>query len=402
VSARTRKSAAVLSTAAAATAAALIALPANAATKTAAASPAVKVCGQGAALERPTTIILTCADDGEVATNLTWTDWSATGATATGRVSWRSGTPAAHATTWKSTGAQIILADPISEPGQGRVFTELLLRVTGPTPRGFMRDLAFDETPAPVTTPPAKLRFPPQRARTPHAAAASGVLGYAQIEGYWIAAGGDSAVAQTAAAITGAESSFEPGIIQQGVAYCGSGADRAGWGLWQITCGNSVPAYGIDFQLLDPWNNAEAAVSKYNADVTAGYNGFDPWSTYTSGTYENFVQHNAPATGLTDPGEYTQDGDTPQGTPASPAAARRRGFRHGAAPELRSGTAPPPIRRYGRVHCWLDASLHDQICSCVPGVVEDEGSSRHLPDCALNISPFGSGCQFCPPVPLQV
>ena len=46
------------------------------------------------------------------------------------------------------------------------------------------------------------------------------------------------------------------------VAICGSGSDRAGWGLWQITCGNSVPQYGTDFQILDPWNNAEAAVAK--------------------------------------------------------------------------------------------------------------------------------------------
>jgi len=28
--------------------------------------------------------------------------------------------------------------------------------------------------------------------------------------------------------------------------------ESAGWGLWQITCGNSDPQLGSDFQVLDP------------------------------------------------------------------------------------------------------------------------------------------------------
>jgi PKD domain/Fungal fucose-specific lectin len=124
--------------------------------------------------------------------------------------------------------------------------------------------------------------------------------------------------AQIAAAITGAESSFLPGIIQPGVDYCGSGADKAGWGLWQITCGNSTPQFGTDFQLLDPWNNAEGAVSKYKSDASAGLNGFDPWSTYASGAYLQFLQHTSADTSLTDPGEYDQINSTPSGTPSSP------------------------------------------------------------------------------------
>ena len=326
MSARTRNLARRTTTvlAAAATAAALTALPANAATTTRTTSPAVQVCGEGSAVTHPTSMVLTCADNGEVAKNLKWTSWSATGATATGQVSWRSGAAdLARATAWKSAGAQFVLTDPVAEPGQATVFTKLVLHVTGATPRGFMRDLTFDETPVPVAVAPPspKLKSSALSPGIMHAAAASGTLGYAQIEGYWIAAGGPSSVAETAAAITGAESSFEPGIIQQGVDYCGAGADRAGWGLWQITCGNSVPSYGTDFQILDPWNNAEAAVSKYNADVAAGDNGFDPWSTYATGAYQNFLQSTAPATGLTDPGQYTQAGATPSGTPSSPAAA---------------------------------------------------------------------------------
>jgi len=103
------------------------------------------------------------------------------------------------------------------------------------------------------------------------------------------------------------------------VSYCGAGSNRAGWGLWQITCGNSVPQYGIDFQILDPWNNAEAAVAKYEADVRAGLNGFDPWSTYTSGAYKRYLLHTGANTQLTDPGQYVQVNATPPGTPSSPA-----------------------------------------------------------------------------------
>jgi hypothetical protein len=281
-------------------------------------APGVEVCGTGNAVTRPASVILTCADDGEVATNLDWTRWSTTSAAATGLVAWRS----PHTAGWESAEAQITLTAPVAEGSRGTLFTKLVLHVTGATPHGFMRDLTFDETPVPavVARASADTRASSAATRTVRPAAASGTLGYAQIEGYWIDAGGGSSTAQTAAAITGAESSFEPGSIQQGTDYCGSGSDVTGWGLWQITCGNAVPAYGADFQLLDPWNNAEAAVSLYDSDAAAGANGFDRWSTYTSGAYESYVQNTAPDTDLTDPGEYTQVGSTPSGTPASPAA----------------------------------------------------------------------------------
>jgi len=282
--------------------------------------PTVKVCGEGATTTRPSGMILTCADNGEKAERLTWKSWTATSATATGLVAWRACTAdCAHAKKWETATTQFTLSDPKAEPGSGTLFTKLTLHTTGVTPKGFMRDLSFNE--APVPSVPAISKRSALRLAVSPATAPSGTLGYAQIEGYWNAAGGPSSAAETAAAITGAESSFIPGIIQQGVDYCGSGSDRAGWGLWQITCGDSEPTYGSNFQLLDPWNNAEAAVSKYTADVAAGYNGFDPWSTYTSGAYTNFLQSVTPASGLTDPGEYTQDGSTPNGTPSAPAAA---------------------------------------------------------------------------------
>ena len=287
------------------------------------ARPAVEVCGAGAALIRPSSMILTCADDGELAEHLRWSSWTGTRATATGIVTWHVCSPdCAASKRWDRTSADVTLADPVREPGKGILFTRLELHVTGPTPRGFLRNLAFDEAPV-SPLPPARRRA--ARAASPPSAAPSGTLGYAQIEGFWVDAGGPTTSQgsytddEIAAAITGAESSFLPGNIQPGVDYCDSGSDRAGWGLWQITCGNSVSAYGTDFQLLDPWNNAEAAVFKYDTDVQAGYNGFDPWTTYTTGTYTQFLQNTAADTQLTDPGQYVQVHSTPPGTPSSPA-----------------------------------------------------------------------------------
>ena len=101
-----------------------------------------------------------------------------------------------------------------------------------------------------------------------------------QIEGYWMQAGGPGGmVAHIAAAITGAEAGFRPGAIQQGQPYA-----TTGWGLWQITPGNSEPQFGINQALLNPLNNARAAVAKWRA---AG--GFSPWTTYTSGAYQRFM-----------------------------------------------------------------------------------------------------------------
>jgi hypothetical protein len=284
-----------------------------------AAAPAVEVCGQGPAVARPTNMILTCADDGELAANLHWASWTAAKATATGKVTWRAcSTLCADSRRRDSTSADYTLSDPVHVAGQGTLFTRLELHVTGRTPRGFLRNVAFDETPVTGATPAVSHKRGIR-------AAPSGTLGYAEIEGYWLYAGGPDGSsggytdAQIAAAITGAESSFLPGIIQPDVDYCGAGSDRAGWGLWQITCGNSVPQYGTDFQILDPWNNAEEAVYKCEQDVDAGDNCFDPWSTYTEGTYENFLQTTSPDMSISDPGEYVQVNSTPSGTPSAPA-----------------------------------------------------------------------------------
>jgi hypothetical protein len=316
-------------------------------------SRGVQDCGAGPVLVRPSSLTITCADDGELAVHLAWSSWTAARAAATGFVTWRSCADfCADSKRWDSARADVTLTDPVSEAAGKVLFTRLSLHVTGATPAGFMRDLEISEAPLAAVQPSPRAGQPragqpragqpragqpragqpragqPRAGKRPVGAsvrAQAATLGYAQIEGFWEDAGGPSTPAgdyndaEIAAAITGAESSFIPGIIQQDVDYCGAGSDRAGWGLWQITCGNSVPSYGTDFQILDPWNNAEAAVSKYDADASEGLNGFDPWSTYTSGAYEQFLQQTPADTDLTDPGEYSQVGSTPSGTPSSPA-----------------------------------------------------------------------------------
>jgi hypothetical protein len=301
----------------------------------------VQVCGEGAVIARPGSMILTCADDGELARSLHWTSWTATKATATGIVAWRAcTTDCALSKRWATATATVTLSRAM-RIGKRVLFTRLDVHVTGRTPPGFLRDQAFDEAPAP---PPASLpNAPGRRGSSPQLVpnAASGTLRYNLIEGFWLAAGGPRGSQggytdeEIAAAITGAESSFYPGIIQPGVSYCGSGADKAGWGLWQITCGNSVSQFGTNFQLLDPWNNAEAAVYKCEADMQAGVSCFAPWATYASGAYTSFLQQTAAELPAADPGEYVQVNSTPPGTPSSPAASP--GSTYGTA--MVSGTA---------------------------------------------------------------
>lgn len=112
-------------------------------------------------------------------------------------------------------------------------------------------------------------------------------LGYSQTMGYWISAGGDPAVAAIAAAITYPESGNDPSTVQQNQPYA-----TTGWGLWQITPGNSEPQCGTDQALLDPANNACAAVAKWKG---AGQS-FTPWRTFTGGEYRQYLQTGTQAT----------------------------------------------------------------------------------------------------------
>lgn len=108
-------------------------------------------------------------------------------------------------------------------------------------------------------------------------AGGAGAMSQSAIESVWTAAGGPPSIAHLMAAIADAESSGIPSNIQQGQPYA-----TTGWGLWQITPGNSEPQYGINQALLNPLNNARAAVAKYRSG------GLGQWTTYTSGAYKQF------------------------------------------------------------------------------------------------------------------
>jgi len=67
-------------------------------------------------------------------------------------------------------------------------------------------------------------------------------------------------------------------VTQQGQPYA-----TTGWGVWQITPGNSEPQYGTNQALLNPQNNAYAAAAKLRSQ------GLDAWTTVTSGKYLPFL-----------------------------------------------------------------------------------------------------------------
>ena len=125
-----------------------------------------------------------------------------------------------------------------------------------------------------------------------------------EIEQAWISGGGPKALAPIMAAIAMAESSGNPSSIQQGVPY-----GSQGWGLWQITPGDSEPQVGSNQALLNPVTNARAAVAKYNSQ------GLQAWTTYTSGAYKRYMG------GTSTTGSMQQSLAGGSGTPSTSTAA---------------------------------------------------------------------------------
>jgi Lysozyme like domain len=80
-------------------------------------------------------------------------------------------------------------------------------------------------------------------------------------------------------AIGMAESGGRAWIVQSG-----QPPGLTGYGLWQITPTSGIWQHGAFGDLLNPTNNARAAVSLYRR---AG--GFSPWVTYTDGAYRQFM-----------------------------------------------------------------------------------------------------------------
>jgi hypothetical protein len=100
----------------------------------------------------------------------------------------------------------------------------------------------------------------------------AGTYSHTQLEQLWISQGGNSAQANTAAAIAQAESGGQPNATNQNT---DGSVDR---GLWQI---NSVHGSQSTF---DPAANARAAIS-----ISGNGSNWGPWVTFGSGAYRQFV-----------------------------------------------------------------------------------------------------------------
>ena len=108
---------------------------------------------------------------------------------------------------------------------------------------------------------------------------------FAQLVSYAEQGGFPANVAPTMAAIAMAESSGN-NVIQQGQPY-----RTTGYGLWQITPGNSEPQFGVDQAMLNPVNNAKAAYAKYQRQ------GLGAWTTYKDGAYTKYLNGNPAGVG---------------------------------------------------------------------------------------------------------
>jgi hypothetical protein len=106
-----------------------------------------------------------------------------------------------------------------------------------------------------------------------------GQLTWRQVAAVALAGGFPPGAAVIATAITMPEAGRNPAAVQAGQPY-----SQTGWGLWQITPGNSVPRYGTDRRLLVPLANARAAHWKWQQ---AG--GFSPWTTFMAGKEQPYI-----------------------------------------------------------------------------------------------------------------
>jgi hypothetical protein len=104
---------------------------------------------------------------------------------------------------------------------------------------------------------------------------------YAETEGLWINAGGSKAYAALMAAIATAES----GRCSTALNPVDNNGKQSSYGLWQLSNGTHSPP------IADPYNgpaNARGAVAKFKAS------GLEPWGTYGSGAYKQYLQGSVP------------------------------------------------------------------------------------------------------------
>ena len=104
------------------------------------------------------------------------------------------------------------------------------------------------------------------------------ILSWEQVAAAAVLGGWSYTEAVVAASITQPESGRDDTIIQPGQPYA-----TTGWGLWQITPGNSVPQFGINNAMLNPLNNAKAGHFKFLGG------GWNPWTTWVNGLNVPFL-----------------------------------------------------------------------------------------------------------------
>lgn len=121
-----------------------------------------------------------------------------------------------------------------------------------------------------------------------------------------------------AVSITQPESSRIANNVQQGQPYA-----TTGWGLWQITPGDSVPQFGINGAMLNPVNNAKAGHFKW---AQAG--GFSPWTTWVNGLNVPYIPEATAAVAhvahlsISQLQKMVGTGGSAPGTPGAPTAAQ--------------------------------------------------------------------------------
>lgn len=175
------------------------------------------------------------------------------------------------------------------------------------------------------------------------------VFNYGQLERLWINAGGPKTVAPIMAAIAMAESGGNSASNN----YTDNNGTQTSWGLWQIS--NGTHNWPGPNDPNNPANNAAYAVAKYNGDRARGNNGFQPWGTYTSGLYRQYLQGSVPP-----------DSSVPGGPTGEHSGPGSPGGITGIA--VQKGINPP--YKVGQLHSPLTATQRIQITSWLTAVKE--------------------------------
>jgi hypothetical protein len=114
--------------------------------------PGVENCGLGPVLIKPKVLVLSCADANSLATSLVWSQWSTSGARASGTFTWNLCKPyCAASKRWGKSTATYVLSDLVDTTKHGWLFEMLTVRITGKQTGGFPRTIRYPQRPLPAT-----------------------------------------------------------------------------------------------------------------------------------------------------------------------------------------------------------------------------------------------------------